>query len=141
MGVKRYKLFHWLVGGAVQHVKLIEALELADKGEVDAVYDHVGELAYVRYKAPKSVRAYGRADCGGRPSVAAITPGEMNLIAGQKFKGGRNMCGVVGVPGRSKTLGLGEYKRMERMKIGLPAEDDVELALAKLEGFSPVCVA
>lgn len=59
---------------------------------------------------------------------ASITPMEMDLIAGQAFLGGR-----------SKTMGLGEELRINRVHPltghALPPEDAVERAVGKLNVF------
>jgi hypothetical protein len=69
-------------------------------------------------------------------SMTVLSRAEVDAIAGSKFKGGENEQGVYGPPGRSRTIGMKEEERMLRMKRGLPAEDLVERAQAKLQAWS-----
>ena len=71
------------------------------------------------------------------PTMAVISRSEVEALAGRSFKGGENEAGVYGPPGKSRTKGLSEEARMLRMAWGLPGEDLVELAEAKLRAFTP----
>ena len=130
MGQKRYRLMPYRVGSQVKHVTLADGLELMDKGSVAAVFDSEGELLQFQYKTPAKTQPYVRCTASSEPSRAGITSGEMGLIAYQKFS-----------DGRSRTLGLDSRQRDERIRLGLRPEDNVELALAKLEAFRPVKAA
>lgn len=73
-----------------------------------------------------------------RPSTAALSRKEMDAVAGSNFKGGENLEGVYGPPGGSRTAGLSEEKRMQRIERGLRPEDLVERSFAKLNAWAQI---
>ena len=69
-------------------------------------------------------------------STASFSVSELDIIAGAHMKGGENVDGVDGGrPGRSRTSGMNELARMERLRRGFPVEDRIERVLAKLEHY------
>jgi hypothetical protein len=68
-------------------------------------------------------------------SSTAFSRAELDAIAGAHFKGGENLAGEYGHPGRSRTAGMSEEKRMKRMAAGLRPVDLVEAAQAKLAHY------
>lgn len=71
-----------------------------------------------------------------RSTIAALSRAEVEAIAGRHFKGGENLNGNYGPPGRSRTSGLNELQRAKRVLKGLPAEDFVERSEAKLQAWN-----
>ena len=69
-------------------------------------------------------------DASSKPTAALLTVKEMDLVAGQKFRGGR-----------SRTAGRSEKERLTRVHPvtgkPLPPEDEVERAVAKLLALTP----
>ena len=95
-------------------------------GVAKRVYDSVGEFA--GYQAIEAAQA----ESESLPSSASITLREMMAFAGTAFPGGKS---------RTARMGDDEARRMGRINpatgLALPAEDYIELVIAKVAMFSP----
>ena len=107
----------------VRMVSFAEGEKRAGRGSVRRVYDEVTN-EHIGYQLVSSHEQRGDRDLRSQPSTASISMREMQLNAE-----------------RSRTVGLTEERRMERVALGLAPEDLVERVQCKVRVFPHIGAA